>query len=97
MTPILTNHSVERAKKRCGWNRSALERMAEKALAEGVSAKEVAGSLRRYIDKQHILHPGHVSLIYGNTVFIFGGVTLITVLDLPKRFRLTAQKTRNSR
>lgn len=25
MTPILTNHSVERAKERCGWNRSALD------------------------------------------------------------------------
>ena len=92
--PVLTDHSVDRAKERCGWNRGALERMAEKALLEGISTRDVAGGLKRYIDRQHILFPGHRSLIHGHVVFIFAGVTLITVLDLPHKFRRAAIASR---
>lgn len=94
--PVLTDHSIERAKERCNWNRGALERMAVKALSAGTSAKEVAGGLRRYIDRQHILHPGHRSLIHGHVVFIFAGATLITVFDLPHKFRRAAIASRTN-
>ncbi len=94
MKAILTNHSIDRAKERCGWNRCALERMADKALESGISQKDVSGRLRRYIDKHSIQHPGHRSFIHGNVVFVFAGVTLITVLDLPKEFQRAAKASR---
>lgn len=88
--PILTDHAVERAKERCGWNRAALLRMATRAQECGVCGNDVAGSLRRYLDKLAITHPGKHAKIHGCWIFIFGGRVLVTVLELPHQFRRAA-------
>lgn len=46
----VSRHADERTRKRVGVPRSAVKRMAEKALAEGVQRHETHGPLRRYLD-----------------------------------------------
>jgi len=85
-TVKLSEHAIDRARERFKWNRSALERMTAKALAEGVGSGDFSGSLKRYLDKLQIQHR-HRDVILGDVIFVFGNETLITVLNLPKEFR----------
>ena len=98
MNAVMTDHAFDRAKERCGWNRNAAQRMANKALADGVILTDTAGSLKRYIDKQHISHPGHRSVIYGNSIFIFADENVVvTILDLPLKYRRSAKDAKSKR
>lgn len=90
----LSEHGEERGKKRAGLNHRALKRAAGKALAEGLRPADVAGGLRRYLDKISIQHPGRHPRISGDHIFIFAESTLITVLHLPHEFRNAAAKAR---
>ncbi len=90
-TPPLTDHGRARGKERAGLSRRALERTACRALAEGVQPRDAAGSLRRYLDKISIAHPGKRPRVHGQHVFIFGrNDALVTVMELPHEYRRAA-------
>lgn len=81
----VTEHAEKRAKERCGWSRSAIHRMAEKAFVEGTTHAETRGKLHRYLSKIFMKEQNTNNLrIYGTNIFLFAGSTLITVYNIPK-------------
>lgn len=91
----ITAHAQERGRQRLGLHRSALQRTADRVLAEGITHAEATGQLKRYIDRLYLSHkPANAIRIYGEQVYIFHGVTLITVLPLPHNLRGLAAKIR---
>ena len=74
--------------------------MAVKARNEGIERKDTSGSLRRYLDAlyHHADKPtgnGYVYnnstiYIYGEKVWVFVGNALVTVLNLPNRYKNAA-------
>jgi len=88
---IITDHAFDRAKERLSMSRSAFIRISETAYEDGIVQKEVAGSLRRYLDKLYLSHKqaGNIRL-YGENVFLFGGNVLITVFQVPPNIRKSA-------
>ena len=93
ITPLITDHARERAKERLGWNHSALDRMAERALNEGVAHTHTRGRLNRYLGKLYMERKkANNTRLYGEHVFIFSNEVLITVFPLPREMRAAAQK-----
>lgn len=81
----VTEHAEKRAKERCGWSRSAIHRMAEKAFESGITHSETRGKLHRYLSKIYMKEKNTNNLrVYGTNIFLFAGHTLITVYNIPK-------------
>lgn len=88
MSTRVTRHADKRMRKRIGINRSAVERMARKAMTEGYTRYDFHGSLRRYLDAlYHYNNSANNIRVWGEKVWIFSDSTLITVLDLPQRYK----------
>lgn len=91
MKLVLTDHAIERARQRLGWNRSTLRRMMHKVTSRGLGTKHTRGSLRRYL----VEHRGDGVAIrtYGEHLFIFRwdpaaeALCLVTVWQIPLPLR----------
>ena len=83
---LITEHAYERAKERLGWKHDVLDRMAEKALNEGVKHGDTKGTLHRYITKLwfEYKHCNNVR-IYGENIYFFCGNKLITLYRLEQK------------
>ena len=88
----VTDHGEFRTRKRMGVPKKAVDRLADRALKEGVGRCEFSGSLRRYLDGMYHYHNEGANNIkvYAEKVWIFSGDVLITVLDLPQRYKNSA-------
>ena len=90
---ILTNHGKKRIKERAGIPKKAAQASIERALSEGLDRKDLSGSLRRYVD--WIYHQnefdGKTIKIYGNMIYIFDRMVLITTFVLPTKYIKTAE------
>lgn len=95
--PHLTEHGRRRGKERAGLAPGALKRAACKALAEGLKPRDTTGSLRRYLDKISIEHPGKHPRVHADHIFIFADSDLITVLHLPHEYRKSAASARKKK
>ena len=85
---ILTEHAKERYKKRTSLPKRRFEKDAEQALKNGVRFDEVSGGLRRYIDSQHFGSKMQAIIrIYCGRVYVFKDDVLITIFDLPEKYR----------
>lgn len=97
MSAIVTKHAAERGDSRLGLRLGSLTRMAELALENGIKHSETSGSLKRYIDKLFLTHRNGSNIrIYGETVFIFAGEILVTVLPLDNRHKKTVKKIKEA-
>lgn len=84
----VSRHADRRVRERVGIPRSAVQRMAAKARAEGIPRLDTHGSLRRYLDAlYHYNEEADNIVVYAEKVWIFSGTTLITVLDLHQRYK----------
>ncbi len=84
----VTNHAMKRFKQRVGLPKSACQRHAERAFAEGLTHAEVKGRAKRYLDHLYLQYgTANQIRVYGQFVYIFCGVVLVTVLGLPKSMR----------
>ena len=93
METILTDHAIERGKERLGLCEKALQRTADRAFADGVAVPETAGKLRRYLDRQGMLHSkGNNTRVHAEHVFVFQDNVLITILYLPNDLRRAARR-----
>lgn len=88
---IMTNHGTKRSKERIGLPKRALERNAEKAYENGLTQSDLSGSLKRYMSKLFFNNQtaGNIRVYCGN-VYIFSANRLVTVLELPERFKKIA-------
>ena len=88
---IVSNHAYERLRKRCGFNKNAAERMADKAYQAGLSYRETRGVLKGYMTelyRKYRCQHGKAYKVYGDFVYCFvvtpvGATVLVTVLDVP--------------
>ena len=100
---ILTDHARARYKERLGMSKTRMEKDAEQAWKNGVRWDEVSGGLRRYIDSQHFQSKMLADIrVYCGRVYIFkncGNITLITVFELPPKYRRkgTEERVRSRR
>lgn len=86
-----TRHGAKRTKERVGISKKIADSNAERAHLNGVPAKEISGSLRRYIDGLYIRSKTLDEIrVYNCNVYLFSNGNLITVMPLPQKYRSTA-------
>lgn len=89
---VLTNHGKKRIKERAGLPKKAVQASVDRAYEEGLDRTEFSGSLRRYIDflyyqeEDKHKHRNTKIKIYGNMIYIFDRMVLITTFPLPRKF-----------
>lgn len=92
----LTKHGKKRMKQRGGLHGKAAERIAQKALNEGICMKQTKGRLRKWLDGKYLAYPDNterIFLIYGDKLYIFSKErTLITVIPIPADLTKDMQK-----
>ena len=83
---IMTKHGTSRVKDRVGGKKSKAWETASRAFDCGLTRYETKGSLRVYLDKLYFSYGVANNLrVYHHSVYVFRGVTLITVIALPSR------------
>lgn len=81
---VVTNHAKQRAKERCGINKKSTERIANKALENGIKHYECNGCLKKWVDKQYLSYGKANNIrLYGNNAYLFHNEILITILQIP--------------
>lgn len=74
-----------------GVPRSAARKVAVKAKNQGIERRDTSGSLRRYLDHLYYYNDNSDTIyVWAEKVYIFADEALITVLNLPNRFKNTA-------
>lgn len=88
----VTRHGSKRVKQRVGIPKKAVERNAQKALICGIDHKHATGALQRYLAMLYNKYDGNGNniRIYNDFVYVFHDEILITVLNLPPKYRRAA-------
>lgn len=98
MNVIVKNHAKDRIHERMGLPKSISEKIAQKALEQGLKHSDTVGNLRRYLDYIYFSHENANGMrIYNNKLFIFHGSVLITVMDLPSKYFKTIESIKKSK
>lgn len=88
----VTNHAKDRTKQRVGLPKRVVEKNAERAFEEGLTRKELSGSIRRFVDALYHRDEKVQNIrIYCGNVYLFCGRVLVTVIPLPQRYRKIAE------
>lgn len=84
----VSKHAETRLHERCGINRKSAQRIAEKAFNEGIQHSQTKGNLKKWITSLYFNNKAANNIrLYGDKAYIFGGETLITVLQIPSNLR----------
>ena len=95
---IVTNHAKERTRQRVGLPKRVIEKNALKAFDEGIRHNELSGSIKRFVDGLYLQYQTANNIrIYCGNVYLFTGNVLITVLQLPPKYRKSADKIEKKR
>lgn len=80
----VSKHAEERLKERCGFNKKACERMAQKAFDEGISHSKTKGRLNKWVTSLYFKNKKANNIkLYGDKAYIFCGEILVTVIQIP--------------
>ncbi len=82
----LTDQGEKRMRKRLGLNKSGLEKSFGDALLRGKKHSEFKGAFKRFLDEKAILYRS-MPIIHGHNIYWVKGSSLITVYQVPARFR----------
>ena len=83
---VITKHAYTRMKERNGWNRKAAKRMVSKIYNNGMRPNQVKGYLKSWVNaKYEYSNEGDEYILFGNKLYIFNGMTMLTVLPTPTR------------
>lgn len=95
----VTKHANKRIHERINIPKTAIDRLAMKALEQGITHKEATGQLSKYLDKLFLTHKNNAKMrVYNQKVFIFASdETLITVMELPTNLKKVAEKIKSRR
>lgn len=84
----ISNHARQRMKERCGFNKKAQGRMAEKAFNDGITHKQTKGRLNKWVTSLFFKNCNANNIrLYGGFVYIFADDTLITVMGIPSNIK----------
>jgi hypothetical protein len=93
MSIDVTHHGKRRIRERCGIKSKGADRLARIAFEKGLTRSDVSGSLARYMDfLYHYNCEANNVRIYGDKIYIFCNEVLVTVYNLPKRYRDMANR-----
>lgn len=98
-TVVITNHAIERAKERCGFNKKAALRMANKAVIEGISLTDAKGSVAAWVIKNSYKYGTNRKIyLFGDKAWVYSlenentVLALVTILQIPNEL---IRKVRN--
>ena len=84
---------MKRTRERLGIPKKSAERNAQRAIKSGVSRLHTSGKLRRYLDALWWSDtPKDGICVYHRNVYVFNKGVLVTVMALPKRYYVAADK-----
>jgi hypothetical protein len=84
MDIVLTRHAVKRMAERCGYNRRSMYRMASRAYEQGIGMEKAVGFVKGWMEHIYGKNENADNLrLYGDKCFVFDGMELITVLQIP--------------
>lgn len=84
----ISNHAKQRMKERCGLQKKSQDRMAQKALADGITHAQTKGRLNKLITKLYFKNQNVNNMrLYGEMIYLFAGETLVTVMQIPNGLR----------
>jgi hypothetical protein len=82
-------------RKRCG---KSMDRLADIAFEKGLTHAETSGSLHAYLTSLYFYNGTADNIrIYGDKVYIFCNQVLVTVLDLPNKYKNAVRKLMDRR
>lgn len=88
MSVIVSRHAEMRLKERTGINRSAMQRIADKAFDVGFTHAQTKGNLRKWVTSLYFRNQQANNIrLYGDKAYIFCDQTLVTVLQIPSNLR----------
>lgn len=88
MEITVSKHAETRLRERCGINRKSAQRIAEKAFNDGTQHSQTKGNLKKWVTSLYFNNKAANNIrLYGDKAYIFGGETLITVLQIPSNLR----------
>lgn len=89
----ITRHANQRVRQRVGIPKKAVKRYVETAYLDGLSHGELCGGLKRYIDGVYLQKRCANDIrVYGEFVFLFQNARLITITNLPNRYKRVARE-----
>lgn len=89
----VTQHAKERLRERVGLNRRAAERLSAIALEHGLTHQQATGVLEKLFFALYRKHQTADNIrIYAQKIFIFCGLTLVTVLPLHNKYKKVVAK-----
>lgn len=89
----ITKHAKKRAKERCGFNHKTINRMADKILEQGIRHCECTGQLKRWVDGLYLENKTANNIrLYGDKAYLFHGISLITIIQIPNKLMDQARK-----
>lgn len=98
MQTEITRHANRRIKERVKAPKRARPVLVNRALEDGIRHDEVSGSLYRYLDLLRHKNPCTNNIrILEQSIYLFAGNTLITVLRLPRKYYAAAEKAKKKR
>lgn len=91
----VSKHSKQRCKERLGISKKHTNKIAEKALKNGIHHTDATGSLKRYFGYLYESHNKIANniIIYNRNVYIFRNTELITIMHLPNQYLEISDKT----
>ena len=79
---MVTKHAKRRLKQRSGVSKGEVNKVVNRALAEGIKHSEAKGQLRSWMDEEYLKYQtANNCRYYAHKLYIFRGTTLITILD----------------
>ena len=95
---IVTKHAKQRMKQRCGLKGKSSDRMAKIAYEKGLRHHDLTGNLKKWVDGLYLRnHSANQIRLYADKAYIFTGVKLITVLQIPHNLVKEADKLRKNK
>lgn len=94
-----SKHAQERGEERMNLDIKAFERLAHKALEEGITHSESKGNLHKYMTGRILAHNNYINnaRIYGEFLYLFSNETLVTVFQLPHNLKRLAAKLQSEK
>lgn len=85
----ISTHGYERLKERNGWSRKTADRMIKKIYINGEHPNDIKGFKKQWIEKKGYYDSDYKEyIIYGDYIYIFKNMVLITAYNIPCRAQI---------
>lgn len=94
----ITKHAEKRMKERIGLNKKTIDKVAIKAMKEGLKHRELKGSLLKHVSELYLRYKKANNIrVFNNKVYLFREDVLITVVPLPFKYTKIYLKIKNAK